>query len=246
MNCAEVLEMFPLYLSGELDAGRAAGVREHLASCHACAVELEQQIDLDTRVRQEILAEGVDTRTLDGRIRQEMSSRIWLRRWVGLAAGVVVGLGLTALVYRLVPGAQNVYAAAAQDHRSEVTLHRHRTWVVDRVSLEALAAREGVAPSAVFNLAPPRYHLDHAKFCRLAGSVFLHLVYSDGTHEFSIFLHSHDAASPDAIRSVNVAPEQVAAFRTSELDAVIVTDQSRENALTLARSAQAALSPLVL
>jgi anti-sigma factor RsiW len=246
MNCAEVLEMFPLYLSRELDTARAAGVRAHLASCPACACELEQQAELDTRVRQGILAEELDTRSLDGRIRQQIASRSWRRRWVGVAAGIAVALVLTALVYRFAPGGRNVYAAAARDHGSEVTLHQHRSWVADRVSLEALAAREGVAPSAVFNLAPPGYHLDRAKFCRLAGSIFLHLVYANGTQEFSIFLRSRAPARPDGVRGMDFAAERVAAFRTSGLDAMIVTDQSSEVALSLARSAQAALSPLEL
>jgi anti-sigma factor RsiW len=245
-KCAEILEMFPLYLSGELDTARSVGVRAHLASCPACARELEHQNELDARVRQEIFAEELDTRALDGRIRQQIASRIWRRRWIAVAAGIVVAMALTALVYRFAPGPQSVYAAAAQDHRSEVTLRRHRSWVSDRASVETLAAREGVAPSAVFNLAPTGYRLDRAKFCRLAGSIFLHLVYSDGTREFSIFLRARDAARPDGIRTVDFEPERVAAFRTSEIDAMIVTAQSHEDALRLARSAQAALAPLVL
>lgn len=60
MNCAEVLERLPLYQSGELDADRAAVLRAHLASCAACARELQQQTEFDTHVRQGILAEELD------------------------------------------------------------------------------------------------------------------------------------------------------------------------------------------
>lgn len=246
MNCAEVLETFPLYLSGELDAGRVAGVHAHLASCSACAWELERHSELDSLVREEVLTEELDTLGLDWRVRRQIASRSSRRRWVAVAAGIAVAMILTALVYRVVPGGRSVYAAAAQDHRSEVTLRQHRSWVADRVALEALAAREGVAPSGVFIFAPRGYHLDRAKFCRLAGSIFLHLVYSNGAQEFSVFLRSHDNARADGVWTVDVAPERLAAFRTPSLDAMIVTDQSREDALGLARSAQAVLSPLVL
>ena len=244
MNCAEVLKMLPLYLSGELDAAGAAAFRAHLASCPACVRELEQQIELDARVRQAILGEEVDTRALDERIRRRIASG--KRIWIGIAAGIAVALVLTALVYRFQAGARSVYAAAAEDHRSEVTQRQHRRWVADRASLEKLAARESVEPSAIFSLAPAGYHLDRAKFCRLAGSVFLHLVYSDGTREFSIFLRSRDTASPEGVRAVDLAPERLAVFRTAQLDAMIVTDQSSENALKLAQCAQAVLSPRVL
>ncbi len=246
MNCAEVLEILPLYLSGELDADRVAVVRAHFGSCPACARELLQQTELDAHVRQGILAEELDTRSLDGRIRQQIAGGRPGRRWIGIAAAVAVALFLTALVYRFAAGAGSVYAAAARDHRSEVILHQHRTWLTDRSSLESLAAREGVARSAVFNVAPPGYHLDRAKFCRLAGNVFLHLVYSDGTREFSVFLRSRDAARPDGVQSVDLEPERLAVFRTEGLDGMVVTDGSIQDALKFARSAQAALSPGVL
>lgn len=153
---------------------------------------------------------------------------------------------MTALVYRFAGGASGVYAAAARDHRSEVILHQHRAWLTDRASLETLAAREGVTVSAVFNLAPQGYHLDRAKFCRLAGNVFLHLVYSDGTREFSVFLRSRDGSRADGVQSADLAPEKLAVFRTERLDGMIVTDGSIQDALRFARSAQAVLSPGVL
>ncbi len=193
-----------------------------------------------------MLAEELDTRRLDARIRRHITGRRAIRRWIGIAAAVVVALVLTALVYRFTAGAGSVYAAAARDHRSEVILHQHRTWFTDRASLESLAAREGVARSVVFNLAPAGYHLDRAKFCRLAGNVFLHLVYSDGTQEFSVFLRSRDGSDVNSVQSVDLAQEKLAVFRTERLDGMIVTAGSNEDALKFARSAQAALSPGVL
>jgi hypothetical protein len=153
-----------------------------------------------------------------------------------------VALALTALVYRFAPARRSLYAAAAHDHRREVVLHEHRSWKTDRASVEELAAREGVAPAAVFSLAPQGYRLDRAKFCRLAGHLYLHLVYSNGGEEFSLFLSQSDGAAPEGVRGIDLAPERLAVFRTSRIDALVVTDISSVGSARLALSAKAALS----
>jgi hypothetical protein len=104
-----------------------------------------------------------------------------------------------------------------------------------------LAEHNGLPPPLIEKLAPVGYHLEHAKLCRLDGSVFLHLVYVQGTNEFSTYLKplaaGPPAGAPKVVHQIDSGHEHIAFFQTSQLTAIFVTDQSSDAALTLARSA---------
>lgn len=236
MNCNDVVELSPLYLSGELDPARTAVFAAHLNSCPDCTRDFE----LDAHLRRAVLAEPVDTSAADLAIRHGLARDLRMRRiWVaaGVAAMLVAGTFIVRVVDRSRAEANLVCAAAAQDHLREVLNHEPRTWASQPEKVGALAARIQMSESAP--AAIEGYRLEHAKLCRLNGRIFLHAVYSNGSHEFSLFLRQPDS-HPSSVRVTGSGGEEVAAFETSHVAGMIVTDHASE-AAHLAQSAAAAL-----
>ena len=207
MNCKELAELSPLYLAGELDEVRMAGFDIHLRTCPACATDIEQQKDLDALLCDGVLAEQIDTSSVDMLVRQTIqaqreskfdpqSSTSAHRYWIAIAAAIVLA-AIAGLSYRYWPSpvVAPVYAAVVHDHQVEVVEGAHRPWVSDSAVIDLLAAKQGVSESALAAIAPANYHLERAKLCPLDGSTYLHLVYTDGAHELSVFLHQGDTRS---------------------------------------------------
>lgn len=239
MNCNDVTELSSLYLGGELDAGRSAELAAHLEGCAECARNLEADAEMDARLRDAVLAENVDARDIDGEVRRKIGGVVRRRRlWMGagIAATVIFGV----LAYRTLGVADPLCADAALDHRQEVIEHERRTWVTDPGAVASLAARHGIATTAIDALAPAGYRLEHARLCRLNGRVFLHLVYAGGAHEISIFLGRPDSASA-ALRSASVGGETIEAFGNGRVAAIVVTQESRERTREIARQASSVL-----
>jgi anti-sigma factor RsiW len=261
MNCSEIAELTPLYLSLELDRDRAAAFDAHLKSCPSCMRELERQARLDAELREVVAGEPVDTASVDRRVRERIAAESegssWLaplhRRWVIVAIGAAAALLIVAVGYRGLLGSRvaPVYAAAALDHRREVVQNEPRHWKVDPSAVAALAESQGIPVSAPAALSSGAYRLERAKLCFLDGRIFLHLVYSDGTQEFSVYLRQRGAESlPGRTRETDngrvlhtsdSGSEHVASFQTDGLTVMVVTDQSADTALHFARFAAATL-----
>src|SRR5271168_5289204 len=115
MNCRDIEEFGPLYLSGELEEGQRALFRAHLAQCRSCASAMDRHIAMDGQIRRADLAElpdaGVVERSVRGRISRE---RAW--RVAAVAAAVVFASALGYWALRPAPVAK-LYADAALDHR---------------------------------------------------------------------------------------------------------------------------------
>ena len=240
MNCRETMAASPLYLSGELDPDATAEARAHLASCAGCAAELEQLAELDRRLRDSVLGEAIDTARLDRRVRWSIAPRRgW---WIGAGAGAAAAAVLLIALWtgRAAPAPDPVCAAAAGDHHREVVDGRPRTWLRDDAAIQALAAREGIETAAIPRLDAAGLRLDRARLCRLDGSPFLHLVYSDGRRDVSVFLRKA-AGGASAIRSADSGAEHVAWFETARTRAIVVANQSRATAVGVAHLAQAVL-----
>jgi anti-sigma factor RsiW len=242
MNCAEIGTLAPLYLSGELDEARTAAMREHLQSCADCARDIEQQRELDARLRGALLAEEAGTNVLVPGIRRRIAVAEAKRRVLTLAltaAGVVLTAGL--ILYRSFgpPNVPRVFADAAQDHRREVVDRQVKKWRTAADDIEALARRQGLPVNALPALAAAGYRLDRARLCRLDGNVFMHLVYTDGAREMSVFLRPQKG---DAVplRAADLGPQHVVAVQSGGTSVLCVAEESRA-ALNLARSAAAAL-----
>lgn len=230
MDCNHRAELAPLYFSGELDAARTLEFGAHLQSCELCARIMEQHAEIDARLRQEILHEAFDTAALEARIEQGMRRVSLLRRIAAVAAAAIL-----AIAFFLIHGqAARLASDAAQDHHREVVDREPRAWSSDATAVAAMAARAGVA---VRTLELPGFRLERAKLCRLGRSLYLHLVYSDGAHEFSLFLGTGGAAPATRIACTDHGAEHVAEFQKTGLEAFVVTDESADEALRLARSA---------
>jgi anti-sigma factor RsiW len=235
MNCEDLLTVAPLYLSGELDAAWLEEVRAHLEICPQCAAEMASQVSADARLRDEVLAETNDSTALNRRIHQS----IMIRRWLPVAAGIaaMLVLGFLGSLYRTSVGVSRTYSDAARDHHREVVEQQPRTWLSDRVALEALAAHQGLLPSAVVQLSQAGYSLQRGKLCRLDGRIYLHMVYSRDGQEFSIFLRQRGDPFPKDVRNSDRGDEHVASFQTDLVAGMVVTSQSSEAARHLAHVA---------
>jgi len=263
MNCNDVVELTPLYICGDLDARRAAEFDAHLKACPACMLELEQHARLDARLREVVLSEGVNASRVDRRVRELIAAGVQAdlpprarktpRRWLVAAMGIAAVLLLLLVGYAAFMGAHvgQVYADAAADHQHEVIEQRPRKWFVDTAQIQALAQGQGIEGVVPAALAPENYHLQSAKLCSLDRRVFLHLVYSDGAKEFSLYLRPRDAvplpgrvletANGRVLRVGNAGEQHIASFETDRLTAMVVTNESADTALRLARSLSATL-----
>lgn len=242
MNCADLAKLAPLYLSGELEPARASAVSAHLKMCAACAREIGQQRDLDTRLRAALLAEDPETSVLMPGIRRKIAVAEAKRRVLTLAlTAVSVVLLAGFILYRSFgwPPVARVFADAARDHRLEVVDRQVRKWRSTPEEIESLAQRQGLPLNAIPALASAGYRLDRARLCRLDGSVFLHLVYTDGAREMSVFLRPQKRDRVP-LRAQDVGPEHVVAVESGGITVVCVAEESRA-ALHMAQSAAAAL-----
>ena len=102
--------------------------------------------------------------------------------------------------------------------------------------IEKLAGRFQLADVAA--LAPPGFRLEHAKMCGIDGKPALHLVYTDGRQEVSMFLRAL-SGSDKTLRTISLGSEHLAGFRTDRLEAVVVS--SKTECLEFARFAARAL-----
>jgi anti-sigma factor RsiW len=242
MTCKDVVALSPLYLSGELDSTRAAEIGKHLEACATCARELREHQEIDARLRAAILDESVETSELERRVREHVARRRGYGRWVSAAASVAAALVVGWVLYRVSMPGSKLYADAAEDHRREVVEHQSRRWIFEGPAIDAMALAQGVPASGIHATESDGYRLERAKLCRLNGRIFLHLVYTDGARECSIFLRQReDEPVAEPANAGDLEGKHLAAFRTKALTAVVVTEQSRDAALQFARFAASAL-----
>ena len=239
MNCQDTASFLALHSAGRLTAADSAALTAHLDRCSSCA---------DALLRDAIHAQEVDTTSLDRRIRARIASerRSSFPVWLAAAACVTMFLaGVAGYRFYLQSRVLPICAEAADDHRTEVTQHHPRKWRFDLAAISGLAERHGLSGSIVTRLAPPGYHLDRGKMCRLDGSAFLHLVYTDGSREFSAFLRSGTAppfagsareiVNGKSLYTAGAGTQKLAYFRADNLTAMFVTDAPGDVAISLAR-----------
>lgn len=240
MNCREIEECAPLYLSGELDEGQRDLVRGHLAQCRNCASLINQKIALDVRLR-EAASDLPDATAVGRSVRRRIGAE--RARRLALTGAMAAVLALAAILgYRALrpEPVGRLYADAALDHRLEVIEHQPRHWRSDPAEIEKLAARYDLLD--VQALAPAGYRLEHAKMCGIDGKAALHLVFTNGSQEVSVFVRTRSGnARRGAGKSVKVGSEQLAEIQTGRLEAVIATDGSDGDCLRFARLAEGVL-----
>jgi hypothetical protein len=171
--------------------------------------------DFDSELRDAWNREPVNTVGVRAAIR----SRIAMRRRVGWYAAAVAAAVLMALAgYRLTRPPQ-MFVDAARDHRAEVVEKAPRRW----------RGGDDAAPRVA------GYSLVRAKFCRLDGRRVLHLVYTDGRTEYSLYLTPPGAPTP--VGEIRQGGEVVEGF----VRGVAVVDGPAEECRKFAGAAAAAL-----
>ena len=219
MNCSEVKEGLPLYLSGEAEG---ESLEHHLADCQECRRLVMGQRADDQRLRAVVLAENPDPTGILQNVRSRISSVAQPKtEWVkwGAVAAVLVAV-LAGYGWHLGARPSRIYTDAARDHRTEVMEHRARRWRTGP-ELVALTKRYALSESAIEQLAPAGYHLQHAKTCGLAGQYVLHLVYTNGVDEVSLYLRQQQG-SPSLENLRKVANEKLIRFHTARYEGIVV------------------------
>jgi hypothetical protein len=92
--------------------------------------------------------------------------------------------------------------------------------------------------------APDGYHLAQGRLCFLNGQVFLHLVYTAGAANFSLFLRRPGKRSLFATGATDAGSfvsQNAAGFEKHHVTAVVVTQQPGDIARRLAQSVAAML-----
>lgn len=234
MNCKEIEELAPLYLSGEMEEDRQVRFHTHLAECRSCAQQMEQQAAMDTRLRKALCAGLPDAGVLERSVSREIA-RERAGQWMLVAIAAMLLIG-TFWGYRMLRP-ERLYRDAALDHRQEVVEHQPRHWRTDPAEIGTLAARYDLADVAA--LSPAGYRLEHAKMCGIDGRPALHLVYTNGAQEVSVFVRQGGGSEP--IRAQSVGSERLARFRTARHEAVVVTAGSSGECLQFARVVAAVL-----
>lgn len=224
MNCGEIRNLAPLYLSGEISEEQRQSFAHHLAACPACEAEIERQSTLDARLLAAFCEESPDTSRIEQSLLRHIASAQSRKRWMGagaIAAGVIAALMGSYALLRPSPAPRS-YADAARDHWAEVVEKQPRHWRSGPAEIETLAAQSGLSVVQVEALAPAGYWLEHAKTCGLDGQRMLHLVFTNGTQEYSLYVRPHQSTK-ERVRIVRSNSEQVAGFETGHFTAFVVT-----------------------
>jgi anti-sigma factor RsiW len=233
MNCRGIMEVAPLYLSRELQGEQRVLFEAHLAECRDCAREVEQQMAADTALREGLAAPLPNSAQVEGSVRKQLA-RVRSHRWIMTAAAAVAVLAISKYGLLRSSPATQIFLDAAEDHRVEVAEHQPRRWRTDPAEIEILTARYPL-PS-VATLAPEGYRLEKAKMCRLNGQPALHLVYTNGSTEVSVFVRSQTGSA----HGVRMTGAGLASFQNDRVE-VIAASGSTGECLEFARIAAAKL-----
>jgi anti-sigma factor RsiW len=198
MNCSYFEQVTDAYLSGEIEGPEW---RIHLDKCPSCASKLRSESDFDLVVKQAVHSDRLQTRQIEAHVRAviRQSHPIWGRPMVlafrnGIAAVVVFGtLAVASLGYargRIDRSA--ICVDAADDHQEEIVGKAPRKWRSDVNEVAALSQRIAGDPSIPQRIAPAGYQLIGARVCLLHGKKYMHLDYSDGSKEISLFVGHQD------------------------------------------------------
>jgi len=162
----------------------------------------------------------------------------WIFAVAGCVAAMVIGFAGYRVMHPLT--APSLFIAAARDHHAEVVDRQSGDWQTERASINGLAAQQGLPAGLLGGFAPSGFRLEEGKVSLLDNLPYLHIVYTNGEHRFSVFLRQEQVPpNQDSIDTANVGPDHVAAFHHGPLSVMIVTDQPGDEASHLARFAAA-------
>jgi len=194
--------------------------------------------ELDQKLRVAWTAQPLDTAGAEAGIRLAIrrESRRAQLRTLAIAATVVVAAALGALWFLRPQPEPKIFADAARDHRVEVVQGAPRHWRTADTEIDTLTARFGLTRERV---AFTGYQLTKARICLLEGQRVLHLVYSDGARDYSLYLAANATAVPN--RDARDGAQNIAGFHSTRLTGLVVGEGSpsdcRRFAQTVTKSA---------
>ena len=193
--CARAMRQLDLYLDNE--AGAATDeIRQHLATCAACAGEVEARQQLKSRVRTAVLASAPAPPFLESRIRNRIRMTPRKSGWVRFAVPVAAALAvcITGVVayelghLRLTTQAQESYIAKVSNQvatlmRVGLGDHVHcavfRKYPKEAPPVEKFFNEIGPEYRGLIQLVkdrvPPEFVLHQAHQCRYHGRRFVHM-----------------------------------------------------------------------
>jgi anti-sigma factor RsiW len=207
MNCKELDQNSTLYFSHELDAQQSADLLAHLEACPSCAAKVRQQQELDHFLRSTVLSQEMDTRALEFRIRRELTNTpqrriVFPRRLALIAAGLLLfaTLGLLSSNWlRTTREASAICADAIVDHRVEVTENAPRKWTADLARIASISQKVIGAQINPEQFTPAGYHFERARICALQNKRYVHMIFSNGNQEISMFVRARDGGAVKAL-----------------------------------------------
>jgi len=218
MNCKEIEELAPLYLSGEMEEDRKVLFHTHLAECRSCAQQMERLSAMDARLRKALCAGLPEAGALERSVSRQIAQKRaeWWQLIAAVAAVLLIIAVLNYGIFRPGPGAR-LFMEVTRDHRQEVIEHQPRRWRSGPSEIEELAARYQLRDVAA--LAPAGYRLEHAKMCGLDGQPALHLVYTNGVQEVSLFVRSRTGGNR-GISATSAGDVRLASFQNDRIQLI--------------------------
>ena len=197
MNCTYSEQVTDAYLSGDIENPEW---RTHLSLCPECATKLRAESDFDLVIKHAVNEERLHTRQLEAHVRRALwnaspwKSPVMVVMRYSIAATAIFATLLIA-TFGYAKGRMDLSATcgdAVDDHQEEVIGKAPRKWRVEDKDVEALAQRLVGDPHVAQRVAPAGYHLVGARVCVLHGKRYMHVDYSDGTNQLSLFLRHRD------------------------------------------------------
>jgi hypothetical protein len=237
-DCIEIGMRAPLYLSGEMDAEEQKAFEGHIAKCSICAAKIAADGNLDATLRSALGSFEPDTGRLEQHLLLKIAADGRRRRqtWAGAIVATVALLAGGMLAWARWRSPPQPYSDAARDHRIEVIDGQPRRWRSSDLELAELAAVYGLQREQVKALAAGGYRIERAKICGIYHQRMLHLVFSNGTRRYSIFVSPH-LGPAETVRTIRRGAEQVARFETGHFLGLVVSDGSAAECAELARAA---------
>ena len=197
MSCSYYEQVTDAYLSGEIESPEW---RSHLDECPNCTAKLRAESDFDLVIRHAVNEERVQTRQLEAHVRsairksQPWNRPVFVMLRYAVAASVVFGtLAIATFGYAKARVDRSaVCVDAVDDHQEEIVGKAPRKWKSDMRAVEALSQKMTGDPTVAEHVAPTGYHLIGARICVLHGKSYMHLDYSDGNNEISLFVRRQD------------------------------------------------------
>lgn len=195
MNCGNVQDLLPLYLSGELGGEDLAAVQLHLQACESCSKAVSADRELDDTLRAAILENSPDVSEVLLCVHDRMATTRWKRMLhfpsvhaVVLVASVVLVAILGLSVFRAHQAQRKTALDAANDHYSDLVLSRHPDWAYQPQDVAHFMKEQFAQQDLLAVITPTGASFEKVRLCNLGGTQYAHFVFRSGSTETSVFL----------------------------------------------------------